>query len=208
MREIVCSGRFSLLSSRANTTCCRLSASIMNGLLTCHRPILHPFSIHPFLVLLESDQIILVKPMFADDAYTLLEMYPRRVLIPHRLMPYPDPVLNLFHKRLPHEDIDKITKIEINVQMQSVFIDENSRVQLSSLSPYMSQPPPPPAAAAAAAAATKTDVLVDPWGWEHLSCCMERQNCVDRKTWRRFVFLSCESHEYAGIRSYMHCVCA
>ena len=45
----------------------------------------------------ESDQILMMRPL--DELYTHLETYKRRLLVPHRLMPYPEAVLLHFHKR-------------------------------------------------------------------------------------------------------------
>jgi hypothetical protein len=50
-----------------------------------------------YIYFTESDQILMMRPL--DEIYRHLEMYKRRLLVPHRLMPYPEPVLSMFHKR-------------------------------------------------------------------------------------------------------------
>lgn len=45
----------------------------------------------------ESDQILVMRAH--DDLYDHLDAYPRRLLVPHRLIPYPEPILTHFHKR-------------------------------------------------------------------------------------------------------------
>jgi hypothetical protein len=72
----------------------------------------------------ESDQIIIsrILPTLHDH----LKLYPRRMILPHRLMPYSDRVMIEVHKREIDKDMNK---------------------------------------------------------WMHQSCCLQRQNCVERKTW-------------------------
>ena len=101
----------------------------------------------------ESDQILMMRNI--ANMYEMLRKHPRRLLLPHRLMPYPDPVLNLFHKRTPNKDITQLSETEKIQIIQEVSMSTG-----------------------------KTPALfTDPWGWEHLSCCVERQNCMDRHTW-------------------------
>jgi len=45
----------------------------------------------------ESDQILMMR--IHEDIYAHLKAYPRRLIIPHRLSPYPDPILTVFHER-------------------------------------------------------------------------------------------------------------
>ena len=45
----------------------------------------------------ESDQILLMR--IHDDLYAHIDAYPRRMLVPHRLIPYPVPILEHYHKR-------------------------------------------------------------------------------------------------------------
>jgi len=77
-----------------------------------------------YIFFTESDQIIIsrILPMLHDH----LKLYPRRMILPHRLMPYSDRVITEVHKREIDKDMNK---------------------------------------------------------WMHQSCCLQRQNCVERKTW-------------------------
>jgi len=45
----------------------------------------------------ESDQILVMRSH--EDLYAHLDTYPRRLLIPHRLIPYPETILHHYHKR-------------------------------------------------------------------------------------------------------------
>lgn len=45
----------------------------------------------------ESDQILIMR--IHDDLFQHIDTYPRRLLVPHRLIPYPEPVLHHFHQR-------------------------------------------------------------------------------------------------------------
>ena len=51
----------------------------------------------------ESDQILMMRPL--DTLYRHLELHRRRLVVPHRLMPYPEAVLLHFHKRDIFRDI-------------------------------------------------------------------------------------------------------
>ena len=50
-----------------------------------------------FVYFTESDQILVMRSH--ADLYAHLEAYPRRLLVPHRLIPYPEPILQHYHKR-------------------------------------------------------------------------------------------------------------
>jgi len=122
----------------------------------------------------ESDQIIMFKPQVAIDSYVLLDKYPRRLILPHRLMPYPDPVLTLFHKR---KRVDDVSEKNIRDLQRDLAQTQAQSSQLQSQAQAQAK-------AAAAVKLVSLDVLSNPWGWERLSCCIERQNCMDRKAWR------------------------
>ncbi len=55
------------------------------------------WGIFDYIYFTESDQILLMRPL--DDLYRHLETYKRRLVVPHRLMPYPEAVMTHFHKR-------------------------------------------------------------------------------------------------------------
>lgn len=78
----------------------------------------------------ESDQILLLRE--ARQMINILRMYPRYVLVPHRLMPYPETIVKRVLQRSPVYSADRFH------------------------------------------------------GWTNISCCLERQNCMDgrRKTWQ------------------------
>lgn len=46
----------------------------------------------------ESDQVLVMKQSALPAMFELLRVYPRRVLVPHRLIPYPGPVLNKLNR--------------------------------------------------------------------------------------------------------------
>ncbi len=73
----------------------------------------------------ESDQILMMR--VPEVIYSYLDKHPRHLMIPHRLMAYPSPILKLHHKRPPSSG--------------------------------------------------------GPFDWMDLSCCLPRQNCVERKEW-------------------------
>ena len=78
----------------------------------------------------ESDQVLMVRIL--HHLYSHLQRYPRRMLLPHRLMPYPDNVLKHMHKR------------QLNHDGNQLHGDD----------------------------------------WRDSSCCLPRQNCIERKTWK------------------------
>lgn len=45
-----------------------------------------------YLFFTESDQILLWRPNSFDSVFSFLDKYPRRVMVPHRLIPYPSKV--------------------------------------------------------------------------------------------------------------------
>ena len=55
------------------------------------------WNIFDYVYFTESDQILMMRPF--DAIYRHLDMYKRRLVVPHRLMPYPEAVLLHFHKR-------------------------------------------------------------------------------------------------------------
>jgi len=85
----------------------------------------------------ESDQVVLLRIL--RELYSHLKLYPRRMLLPHRLMPYPDYIID-YHKREPLLHIGEIDK-ETD---ESLFYEE----------------------------------------WKKDSCCLPRQNCIERGTWQ------------------------
>ena len=50
-----------------------------------------------YLYFTESDQILMLR--ISKELFDQIDKYPRRMLLPHRLMPYPDNVLTVIHKR-------------------------------------------------------------------------------------------------------------
>eukprot|EP01034_Spumella_vulgaris_P026815 gene26815-33456_t len=50
-----------------------------------------------YMFFTESDQILMMR--IPDDIYSYLDKHPRHLMIPHRLMAYPKPILTLHHKR-------------------------------------------------------------------------------------------------------------
>ncbi len=91
-----------------------------------------------FILYSESDQMLLFNPHRMEDMYALLLKYPRRVLVPHRLIPY------------AHE-----------VMKQYGYIHRNALFAYDSASMRSNSSRQPSA----------------------LSCCLPRQNCVDREDW-------------------------
>jgi hypothetical protein len=87
----------------------------------------------------ESDQVLLVRIM--RDLYAHLKVYPRRMLIPHRLMPYPNDVLTKIHGRDLHDVIQISSEI-------------------------------------------KEDDNEETGTWGGSSCCLPRQNCIERRSWK------------------------
>lgn len=45
-----------------------------------------------YIFFTESDQILLWRPLSFDSVFNFLDKYPRRVMVPHRLIPYPSKV--------------------------------------------------------------------------------------------------------------------
>ena len=45
-----------------------------------------------YIYFTESDQVLLWRPQSYDSVYSFLDKYPRRVMVPHRLIPYPTKV--------------------------------------------------------------------------------------------------------------------
>ncbi len=113
-----------------------------------------------YIFFTESDQILISRelPLMHDH----LKKWPDRMILPHRLMPYSDRVIQEVHKR----DISDITK-----------------------SPQ----------GKAAKEKVANGLAIGPNDWMEQSCCMQRQNCVERKTWKPIASPSVPIINYHGL---------
>jgi hypothetical protein len=103
----------------------------------------------------ESDQVLMLRNLESYRQY--LEAFPLRVLVPHRLMTYPQDVMEKIHKRTKEAALD-LDVIPVGDNAKTVT---NLRVSVS-------------------VSASPRETIND---WRDLSCCMPRQNCLDRKGW-------------------------
>lgn len=106
----------------------------------------------------ESDQILLMRNMETYHQY--LTAFPLRVIVPHRLMVYSEAIMEKVHKR---------TKRVSNPMAKQQFTVD---VVPTSLMPQ-----------AANLRRSKDEPRGTLNDWRTLSCCMPRQNCIERETW-------------------------
>lgn len=62
------------------------------------------FSKFEYLYYSESDQLLLVKKSARTDIFDFLNKYNRRVLVPHRLVPYPSAIVSLLNRTITSAD--------------------------------------------------------------------------------------------------------
>jgi len=135
-----------------------------------------------------------------------MDIYRRRMLVPHRLMPYPEPVLTHFHKR------NGSTIINFN-QTDDVLYGTSAAFPSDTATDTDTDTDTD--AASSSKSSSSFTVLAQnknnqkgkgsnnrnnndnnngittsnyaenegPLGWEKMTCCIPRQNCWDRKSW-------------------------
>jgi hypothetical protein len=111
----------------------------------------------------ESDQILLMRNM--ENFHQYLETFPLRVLVPHRLMTYSEEVMERVHRRT-RKTSDPSAKERVDV----LRVEKHGKTAFLNLR----------ASASASASVSSRETLND---WRDLSCCMPRQNCIERVTW-------------------------
>ena len=91
--------------------------------------------------------------------YKHLDIYPRRMLLPHRLMPYSYKVLINIHNRTDILPLINNTPPDVtpDLTLPNTNIDLNTP--------------------------KGTDLKVPKNEWMSQSCCIPRQNCIERDTW-------------------------
>eukprot|EP01041_Mallomonas_annulata_P006623 gene6623-13418_t len=109
----------------------------------------------------ESDQILMMR--IESDLFAYLKAYPMRLIVPHRLMPYPKLISSFLNKTAiiisdshPHHPSHPIPTTPTST---STTKNTNINTNMN----------------------TNTNESIT--GWLNMSCCMPRQNCANRKTW-------------------------
>lgn len=126
-----------------------------------------------FVFYTESDQILIAREL--QLLYAHLAVYPRHMLLPHRLMPYSAEALV---EGLKRTDIANVSDVVYGMTRAD---GGSGAVAASSASS---------ASAVASAAGNK---------WMSQSCCLPRQNCMERKTWKNLADQSVPIIQYYGM---------
>jgi hypothetical protein len=143
----------------------------------------------------ESDQIAIVREL--PMLYSHLRAYPGHMLLPHRLMPYSAEAMIAGHRR---EDITKLSRVLYNVTREEAGgggkeEDQQDRGKInafhdldkSSTNAFIpaprSPPPPPPPPPRVGVPPKNAFLYPEENKWMKQSCCLPRQNCIERKSW-------------------------
>jgi hypothetical protein len=124
-----------------------------------------------YIYFTESDQIMMARimPLLYDN----LKQFPGRMLLPHRLMPYSHIVINQAHKRDVSED-----EVTLGGEGERELVDPASPLATTGPADLRGTSIGQGTVSSAAAGRANSS-------WMGLSCCMPRQNCGERKSWRK-----------------------
>ena len=95
---------------------------------------IHPdkdWSQFEYLYFTESDQILMIR--ISKEILDHIDAYPRRMLLPHRLMPYPDNVLTVVHDRKIDKEWRRREKNGDWMKQSCCLVRQNCLSRLSSL---------------------------------------------------------------------------
>ena len=115
----------------------------------------------------EADQVLVLRPGMQRHLEEFLTRYKRRVLVPHRLIPYPGAVLDGFNRSLPASAGVREGEGVVKAAVGTVSLQDIYRATIGSSSP------PPPAGRGQGQE------------WAAHQCCLPRQNCETREQWRK-----------------------
>jgi hypothetical protein len=119
----------------------------------------------------EADQVLVLRPGAQRRIESFLERYNRRVVVPHRLVPYPAAVLHKFNRSLPAS----VARLEEG----ALSLQDMHRAAIGS-----------------SAAAPPARGQGQGKEWTALKCCLPRQNCESRDDWRHPWDRKTGSHEH------------
>jgi len=119
----------------------------------------------------ESDQVLVAHQAARSAFFDFLDKYPRRVLVPHRLVPYPPAIVELLNRstRQPHSRVFHSPKV-LNDFGHAEKSTISAKEMFTALRDWFSS------------GETTSSSVAAP-DWETNKCCLPRQNCEQRGDW-------------------------
>jgi len=128
-----------------------------------------------FVYYSEADQVLVLRPGAQRRIEEFLERYNRRVVVPHRLVPYPAAVLHKFNRSLPASAAASAGEEKGNTEGEAE--GETGGGTLSLQDVYRAATGSSPATPPAQGQGKGQE-------WTSSKCCLPRQNCESREDWR------------------------
>lgn len=120
------------------------------------------YDFHSYCIPWYREQILLLRD--AKALLKVLKMYPRYVMVPHRLMPYPE-IVSVVYTTAAHDYLYRVSFSD-----SSIFVLSYSW-HMQIVKKVIHRAP------------VHTDD--NNYGWSQMSCCLERQNCLGKRiNWR------------------------